>query len=104
MEIPDTSNFFSALHTRQTREQIADLFRSAGWTIVAPDDAEHLRLECRWAELILESESPILLHGPVADVLNHAETIVAPLSAAKISFNAECYGPEPERLLLRELR
>ena len=46
----------------------------------------------------------ILMHGSVADVLNRAEELVSPLRAAGVAFTAECYGPDPDRALLRELR
>ena len=41
---------------------------------------------------------------PVADVIAHAEELVAPLRAAGVTFLAKCYGPEPGRALLLELR
>lgn len=57
-----------------------------------------------WAELVIEAESPILMHGLVADLPARVEELVIPLRAAGISFTAECYGPEPDGELLLELR
>jgi len=57
-----------------------------------------------WAELVIEAESPILMHGMVADLPARAEELVGPLRAAGVSFTAECYGPEPDRELLLELQ
>jgi len=53
------------------------------------------------AELMIEADVPILMHGPVADLLVNAEELVSPLRAAGVSFSAECYGQDRE--LLREL-
>ncbi len=44
--------------------------------------------------------SPILLHGPVADVETNAERVLALLERAGVAFTAECYSPDDE--LLRE--
>lgn len=66
-----------------------------------PDDWDHLEIQCQWAELVIESESPILMHGPVADILDRAEQLVAPLRTDRIFFTAECYGPDGE--LLRKM-
>lgn len=103
-EIPDTSSFYGALHTKLSREQVADLFAAHGWEVRAPDDCDHLEVICPWAELVVGSKSPILLHGPVADVTARAEEVVAPLRAAGVTFTAECYGPKPDQALLLELR
>jgi hypothetical protein len=102
-EIPDSSNFFSSLHTALSREEVANLYGALGWRV----------RKCSWtdfeiisdsAELVIESESPILMHGPVADLIARAEELVTPLRMAGITFTAECYGPEPDRKLLLELR
>lgn len=55
-----------------------------------------------FAELVVEAESPILLHGPVDDVESNADRILAPLRAAGVADTAECYGVSGE--LLREWR
>jgi len=103
-EVPNSSNFFSSLHTSMSRREVAELFGAAGWEVIEPDDLDHLEVRCLWAELVIEAESPILMHGPVADLPARAEELVAPLRAAGVSFTAECYGSEPEQALLLELR
>jgi hypothetical protein len=65
--IPDHSgDFFAALWTSLSRRRVARLFARLGWSV----------RKCSWtdyevcspfAELVIEAESPILLHGPVAD-------------------------------------
>lgn len=101
--IPDSSNFFSSLHTTLSREQVAKLYAALGWKLrkCAWEDYE---VVTDWAELIVESETPILMHGPVAGLLDRVEELVAPLRTSGIKFTAECYGPEPNRELLLELR
>lgn len=103
-EMPDFSNFYSSLHTTLSRRDVAELFGAAGWEVIEPDDWDHLEVRCPWAELIIEAESPILVHGPVADLPARVDELVAPLRVAGVSFTAECYGPEPDRELMRELR
>jgi hypothetical protein len=102
-EMPDCSNFFSSLHTPLSREQVAGLYGALGWRVRKCSWVDY-EVVCDWAELVIEAESPILIHGPVADVLARAEELVGPLRAAGVSFTAECYGPEPGRELLLELR
>ncbi|MBO0698817.1 MAG: hypothetical protein J2P46_10515 [Zavarzinella sp.] len=46
-----------------------------------------------WAELILEGEEEILMHGPVTNAVAHAEEVVAPLRAGGVRFRAEFYDP-----------
>jgi hypothetical protein len=102
-EVPDWSNFFSSLHTSLSREQVAGLYAARGWQVRKCSWVDY-EVVSDWAELVIEAESPILMHGPVADVVARAEDLVAPLRAAGVSFTAECYGPEPDRELLLELR
>jgi hypothetical protein len=101
--IPDTSNFFSSLQTSLSREQVARLYGAMGWQVRKCSWVDY-EVISDWAELVIEAEGPILMHGPVADLPTRAEEIVAPLRVAGVSFTAECYGPEPERGLLLELQ
>jgi hypothetical protein len=102
-EVPEWSSFFSALDTTLSREQVAGLYGKLGWQVRKCSWVDY-EVISDWAELVIESESPILMHGPVADLLARAEELVAPLRAAGVAFTAECYGPEPGRELLLELR
>jgi len=98
--IPDTSNFFSSLHTAKSLREVAGLFGAAGWEVREPDDSDHVEVLCPWAELVIESGAPILMHGPVADVEVNAERILAVLRRADVTVTAECYGVSGK--LLRE--
>ena len=97
--IPEFSNFFATLHTTRSRRWVAGRFRSPTWSV----------RKCSWtayevisqfADLIIEAESPIVLHGPVAEVKASADRILAILRVASISYNAECYDAGGQ--LLRE--
>ncbi|HKB03394.1 MAG TPA: hypothetical protein VKD90_14320 [Gemmataceae bacterium] len=99
----DSSNFFSSLHTSLSREQVARLYGAIGWEVRKCGWHEY-EVISDWAELVIEAEGPILMHGPVADLPARAEELVAPLRAGGVSFAAECYGPEPDRELLLEVR
>ena len=88
--IPDSSNFFASLNTALNHIELAKLFEKQGWAIYEPDDCFHVEVMCEWGELIIESCSPVLLHGPVAEVLTNADHILSVLRNAKIPFSAEC--------------
>jgi hypothetical protein len=100
-DIFDGSIICAALHTSLSRRRVAGLFRPLGWCV----------RKCTWtdyevvspfAELVIESEAPILLHGPVAHVEANADRILAPLRKAGVAYAAECYDPGGG--LLREFR
>ena len=95
--VPDTSNFYSSLHTTLSRKRIAGLYGALGWQVRKCSWTDY-EVVGPWCELVIEAESPILMDGPVADVLAHADELLAPLRAAGISFTAECYGPDGELL------
>jgi hypothetical protein len=99
----DSSDFFSSLDTTLSRKQVADLYGAIGWRVRKCSHRDY-EVISDWAELVIEAESPILMHGPVANLPARAEELVAPLREAGIAFTAECYGPKPGRELLLELR
>jgi hypothetical protein len=99
--LPDFPNFYSALDTTMSREEVARLYEALGWRVRKCSWTDY-EVFGPWCELIIAAESPILMHGAVTEILAHAEELVAPLRAAGVSFTAECYGPDQELLL--ELR
>lgn len=86
-----------------SREQVARLYGVLGWKVRKCSWVDY-EVISDWAELVIEAEAPILMHGPVADLSTRAEELVAPLRAAGITFTAECYGPAPSEELLLELQ
>src|SRR5688572_19418098 len=101
--MPDGLNFFSSLDTALTREQVAGLYGALGWRVRKCSWVDY-EIRSDWAELVIEAEGPVLMHGPVAGLPARADELVAPLRAAGVSFTAECYGPDPGREMLLELR
>jgi hypothetical protein len=102
-DIPDGSNFYSALDTTLSREQVAELYGDLAWRVRKCSWVDYVVIS-DWAELVIEAERPILMHGPVAELPARAEELAAPLRAIGVSFTAECYGPGPDRELFLELR
>ena len=100
-DIPDGSNFFASLHTSLSRGQVAELFAPPGWQVRRCSSTDY-EVIGPFAELVIEAESPILLHGPVADVHENAERVLATLRHAGVAYTAESYDAEGG--LLREYR
>jgi hypothetical protein len=88
-----------ALRTTLSKDAIAALYGMRGWQVrkCAWTDYE---VRCGWAELVIDAESPVLMHGLVADVLAHMDEILEPLRTASIPFVAECY--DMDMTLLKE--
>ncbi len=97
--IPEFSNFFASLHTTRSRRWVAGLFTSPAWS-VRKCSLTAYEVTSPFADLVIEAESPIVLHGPVAEVEATADRILATLRSAGIRYNAECYDVGGE--LLRE--
>jgi hypothetical protein len=94
----DSSNFFLALDTTLSQEQVAGLYRAIGCRVRKSSWFDYEVLS-DWAELVIEAERPILMHGWVANLPTRAEELVTPLRAAGVSFTGECYGPHPDQEL-----
>jgi hypothetical protein len=86
-----------------SRKSVAQLYERKGWKVCKASWTDYEILS-DWAELIVESEAPILLHGCVADLPSTADELLSPLREAGINFVAEHYGPPPARELLMEWR
>jgi hypothetical protein len=97
--IPESSNFFATLYTKRSRQRLSELFKPLNWS-VRPCGSTSYELRSPFAELVVEAESPILLHGSVDDIEANIDRIIGPLRIAGVAFIAECYGVDGE--LLRE--
>jgi hypothetical protein len=91
--LPEGSTFFATLTTALTKPQIAAHFHAVGWA-VRHCAREDLELRCAWAELVLDGDTDLLLHGPVAEVEQRAPEIIALLVSAQIAVQAEWYDAE----------
>lgn len=89
--IPDKPNFFSTIGAGFTRQQIVELYREAGWQVRKCGWTDY-EIKSDWAELILEGESPLLLHGSVSDLPSRAEELLAPLRASGVTFATDPLG------------
>ncbi len=95
--IPESSNFFASLYTARSRRRIAELFTPPTWFVRRCSWTDH-EVSSPFAELVIEAESPTLLHGPMAEVEANAGRILATLRAAEIGYTAECYDAGGELL------
>lgn len=95
--LPNRSNFFCGLDTSLTWRQVAHLYEAIGWKVRKTGWYEY-EISCSWADLSIKSETPMLMHGAVADILNHLDELLAPLRAAGVRFSAEFYGEGGELL------
>jgi hypothetical protein len=100
-DIPDRSNFFASLDTPLSRRSVAGLFARLGWSVRKCSWADY-EIRSPFAELFIEAEWPILMHGPVAEVEANVERILAPLRQAGVGYAAKCYDAGGD--LLREFR
>jgi hypothetical protein len=88
-DIPDRSNFFASLHTPLSPRRLAGLFARLGWSVRKCSWTDY-EIRSPFAGLVIEAESPILMHGLVAEVKTNAERILAPLREAGMGHTAEC--------------
>lgn len=99
-ELPGDGEFFSMLYTSLTREQLVERYHSHGWSIRKCGWHEY-EIRSDFAELVVEAEQPILMHGVVVDVVVNAERILEPLNGV-VDYAAEAY--DDEKRLLKEWR
>lgn len=89
-DIPGWSNLFGSVRTDKTPEQVAALFGAAGWRVRRCSWADY-EVFSPFAELVIEARNPVLVHGPVADVLGNVGRITGPLAGAGLGYSFECY-------------
>jgi hypothetical protein len=95
--IPERNNLYGSIASNWAMAKLAELFEADGWT-VRKCSATDYELSCPFAELVLERDHPVLLHGAVAEVGQNAQRIAAVLRKAGLTFSLECYAPD-HRLL-----
>jgi hypothetical protein len=99
LELPDS--FAAGLYTRLSKRRVAALFVALGWSVRKCTWADY-EIIGPFAELVIEAEAPILIHGPMADAGVNAERILATLREAGVAYDAETYDNKGD--LLREFR
>jgi len=96
--MPGSSNFFARVTTKESVESIVERYRLAGWR-VGRCSASDYEVRCDSAELIIERNAPVLIHGLVVDPVINAPAIIKPIMDAGISFIYECYAADDTLLV-----
>ncbi len=87
----------SVLDTDLLQIEVAELFRSVGWEVRKWSWTGY-EIRCDWAQLYLDGEGEILMHGPITDPLTHSQELFATLEQAGIKYWGEFYGADSELL------
>jgi|JI10StandDraft_1071094.scaffolds.fasta_scaffold807922_3 hypothetical protein len=93
LNLPESSNFFCSIHSLISKMTIADYFVSQGWQ-VRKTTWEDFELGCLWAELVLESHDPVLLHGLL--MADKFDELLALLNELNIAYRSELYDEQGE--------
>jgi hypothetical protein len=88
--LPDSTNFYATVETSLSAARVAHMFQSDAWAL-RKCSLTDFEIFNDVAELVIESTSPVLIHGPVAEVLSNCFRIVEPLTEAGLSGSFECY-------------
>jgi hypothetical protein len=83
-------HLFAVLDASLSKQRIAEHFGLEGWSVRKCSWFDY-EVRGPWAELVLEGESEVLLHGPIANAHVHANEILSPLRTAGVGFKAEFY-------------
>ncbi len=89
-ELPDGANFYCMLTSTRSKKELAEWFAERGWSMHRVSSLDY-GIRCAWAELVIEVDSPVLIHGAVADIMLNAARILDILKASGASFAGECY-------------
>ena len=97
-ELPDRTNFYSSVRTDRRPEAIARLFAPPVWRVRKCSRTD-FEAASDFAEVVIESNDPVLVHGLVADVAVNCARVVEPLAAAGLSGAFECYDDSQALIL-----
>lgn len=89
-ELPNQTNLYISVRTDLPAEAIACLFTPPVWRVRKCSSTAFEALS-DFAEVVIESSNPVLVHGPVADVTVNDQRVVEPLVVAGLSGSFECY-------------
>jgi hypothetical protein len=99
-QLPDKPNLYGTVWTHMPKSELAAMFASRGWSMRKCTRVDY-ELRSDYAELVLEADDPLVLHGPVAEILRNAPRIAEVLRAAATKFCLECYARD--RTMLRRI-
>lgn len=97
-ELPDRTNFYSSVQTDLQPEAVAQLYAPPIWRVRKCSRTDFEAVS-EFAEVVIESSSPVLVHGPVADVTVNGPRVIEPLVAAGLSGSFECYDDADAQIL-----
>jgi hypothetical protein len=97
-DIPGELHLYTCIWRGLNRRQVARLYRRLGWDVRKSGWAEY-EMTCPFAELEVQAESPVLLHGVVAGGIANVERVLAPLREAGAEFTGECYDKSGKLLM-----
>ena len=100
-QLPEGSNFFATIFTEKSKEEISQIYESAGWK-VRKSSFTDFEISQDWASIAIAGNQEILMHGTVAEVENKAFKITAPLIHHKISYKVEFYDADDNLELTQE--
>ena len=100
-QFPDESNLFGCVTHPEGPKSVANLFAQHGWHVRKCSWTDY-EVRCEFADLVIESQNPVLIHGPVADLLTNLPRIVEPLATAGVPYSIEGYNAKRE--LIRHVR
>ena len=87
---PEGSNLFGTIQTEKSKSDIAAMFSARGWTSRKCTWVD-FEVACEWAEIVIEGEYPILIHGSVVNVEENWRPIATILKENNVGFSLECY-------------
>ena len=89
-KLPDRTNFYGCVRTDLQPEAVARLFAPPAWSVRKCSWTD-FEVVSEFAEVVIESSNPVLVHGLVADVTVNGLRVVEPLVRAGLSGSIECY-------------
>jgi hypothetical protein len=89
-DIPNALDLCIAIFGGLGRRRVAQLYQRLGWEVRKSGWTEY-EMRSSVAELEVQAESPVLLHGLVWGDLDTVESVLAPLREARAVFEGECY-------------
>jgi hypothetical protein len=99
-KLPDQTNFYCSVDTHDRPESLARLFAPPDWRVRKCSWTDY-EAHSDFAEVVIESSGPVLVHGPVANVLVNGLRISDLFAAAGFSGTFECYDERHELLFQR---
>ncbi len=99
-ELPNRTNFYCSVHTQRGPKELAGLFAPPDWRVRKCSWKDY-EAQSDFAEIVIETTDPVLIHGAVANVEVNCLRIVELLAAAGLSGKFECCDESGSLMLER---